>query len=93
MSQLTTGTHKSNSLAQLEAWVWGQESGWGPIIGIGHTNEGTAATFVFSADEPTEQAVIVPIGPDETDGEDGRQEVCRGKVFISGELTSVSVRR
>lgn len=92
MSQLTTGTHKSNTLAQLEAWVWGQESGWGPIIGIGHTNEGTAATFVFSADEPTEQAVIVPVEGDEQI-DDERQEICRGKVFISGTLTRVSVRR
>lgn len=93
MSDLTTGTPKSNTLAQLSEWIWGQEQGWGPVIGLGHTNEGTAATFRFSFGEPTEKAELRVLNPGQTLDVPGKQELCRGTVFIQNALQLVAVFR
>lgn len=93
MDELTTGTLKSNSLSQLIEWIWGQEQGWGPIIGIGHTNEGTAATFKFDAVEPTVKAEVRPVLDGQMLYPGDKVELCRGSVFISGELAKVAVIR
>lgn len=93
MDEMTSGTFKGNTLAQLIEWVWGQECGWGPIIGLGHTNEGTAATFRYSATEPKTKAEIRPV----LDGQDltvaGKSQVCEGYVFVLGQITKVAVFR
>ena len=93
MDEVTTGTLKSNTLFQLTEWIWGQEQGWGPIIGIGHTNEGTAATFKFDVVEPTVKAEVRPILEGQELHLGGKKEVCRGRVFVSGQMTRVAVIR
>ncbi len=89
MDEMTSGTYKGLSLAQLIEWVWGQECGWGPIIGIGHTNEGTAATFRFSETEPTDKAEIRPL----LEGQQPHDDAVVGYVFILGQITKVQVYR
>lgn len=89
MDELTSGTYKGLSLAQLTEWVWGQECGWGPIIGIGHTNEGTAATFRFSENDPVTKADIRPL----LDGQAARDDAVVGYVFILNEIMKVQVYR
>lgn len=93
MDEMTSGTFKGNSLAQLIEWVWGQECGWGPIIGIGHTNEGTAATFRFDAEERTSKADIRPVLEGQQLTVAGKTLLREGYVFLINELTKVAVYR
>ena len=77
------------TLNDLTEWIWGHEKGYGPIIGIGHTAEGTAATFSYSLQKPTKGA-LRPLMPDQAEP---AGTVVSGYVFILNERTRVALVR
>lgn len=89
ITEMTWGALKELSLDQLTEWIWGHENGWGPIIGIGHTNQGSAATFTYSLDKPT-KGELHPLMPDQQQPEG---TVVSGYVFILGALTRIALTR
>jgi hypothetical protein len=93
MAEHTTGAPKGLSLQQLSNWLWGQETAIGPVIAIGNTGAGTAATFRFSLTEPETQATIKPKAAGQAIAPAGKSLVCEGRVFVSGQLTDVAVFR
>lgn len=86
------GADKSLTLAELTDWLWDKESGWGPVIDIGHTTEGTAATFRYAAGTLAKPE-IRPVMPGQQLVVAGKTEVCRGTVFILNALQLVAVFR
>jgi hypothetical protein len=78
------------SLAELSAWIWQNETGYGPIAALGNNGANTAAVFRYSDTEPTTQATVQPKG---SPAPPGLTLVCKGIGFISGALTHLEVWR
>ena len=93
MAEHTTGAPKELSLQQLSDWLWGQEAAIGPVIAIGNTGAGTAATFRFSLSEPTSKATIKPTAGGQAIPPSGMSLICKGKVFVSGQILEAAVFR
>lgn len=93
MSTFTIGAEPALTLKQLEDWLWGQEVAFGPVIAIGNNGHSTAATFEWANVGPSRKADIretvggIPIGPA------GSTMLCKGQVFLTGQLKSVAVYR
>ncbi len=83
------GALRTLVLADLQLWVNDKEAIWGPISDIGHTAEGTAATFHAQngAVTPSELRVINEGQQIEVES---KTERCRGRAFVAGQLQWVA---
>lgn len=86
------GADRMLTFAGLVAWVNDKEVGWGPMSDIGHTAEGTAATFHWQDDAVTPSELHM-INQGQQLAIAGKKETCRGQAFIAGHLQWVAAFR
>lgn len=89
---LILGAKKELTLAQLKAWIKANEVGYGPMVDIGHTAEGTAATFRYQAGAITPSEVRA-INEGQTITVPEKTETCRGQPFVGSHLVWVAAFR
>lgn len=90
MADLILGAKKTLTFPELKAWASGNEVGYGPIVDIGHTADGTAATFRYKSG-PITPSQLRLINEGQVITISGKTEICRGEVFISEQLKWVAV--
>ena len=93
MAEKIFGADKGLSLSDLTEWVAGKEALWGPLVDIGHNDEGTLGKFSTDGDIPDRSPVIRALVGGQGVVPSGNDEVCRGAVYIAGQLTDVVVYR
>lgn len=93
MAKIRKGATKSLSKSELEAWIEGKEANFGPLEEIDVAEGGTVGIFEDDKDSPATGPKIILDPEGEAECENGGEEVCRGRAYISGVVMKVLICR